>query len=259
MVKHGFSFDRTNVLLKVCMVLFFVFAGATAANSQSSVEKVIVPECIKNLPDTLSSFGPLKNWHGASFGVCQNEASPWVIELHDDSYGEGFLTSGRALTLLFFDDPDADGSPLTKGKLPVPIVLQPVSKQAWLVSQLIDGKVEKWGIGIYYYAWGPTYKSLEPLKEHEPDWGDQDLRMFRCVEDKEFSCVSYYDLRKCSLEDLRGKRPGQQVDLPSEITISVWKKTPKIGPEIFQDFARVDQLTRQLALVLADIRCAGGL
>ena len=155
---------------------------------------------------------------------------------------------------MYFNDPVL--KPI-RGTLPYAAVLQPVSDQVWLFGQLIDGKFEKWGKGIFYYAWGPSNSLQLSQKNGIPDWGDQDLRMFRCVTNDGLSCITYYDLRKCTLDDMNNDRSKE--DKPTEITLSVRKKVADSGPEILHDFNNTDLLTRQLMIVLADLRCEGGL
>lgn len=239
------------------LLLLATTQGLALSSDLSTTEEVIVPKCVKNLSTTIANLRMRQNWLNSHPTLCPNESGQWIIQLHELQFGNNLLTSGKALILLYFDDPVLKQ---IQGTLPHAVVLQPVSDQVWLFAQLINGKVEKWGKDIFYYAWAPSNSLQLSQKTGIPDWGDQDLRMFRCVSDSGISCVTYYDLRKCSLDDMNNNRGnGAKPDKQTDIIISASKKSSTETPEIVGDFEPVDLLIRQLAIELADIRCASEL
>jgi hypothetical protein len=182
-----------------------------------------VPACVAEMAEAIPTHD-----FGDTLPICPIAAAPWDIRLHRHTIGQ--MTDGTALGILHMPQPDD----IPYEDRPLPVVLLPRSQNVWSIGYMYRGEVLPERVGQRYFLWAPGNNNRRGFTPDEVDWGDAAARMFRCLTYKEESCITYYPIGNCRIEEAEG----------TEFMLSVRRQDSMDVIDMLDTFEPADKLAR---------------
>lgn len=172
--------------------------------------------------------------------ICEEELAPWQATLQHHTVG--WMTDGTALGLLHM--PQRDDVP--QDDWPLPVVLLPRSEHVWYVGSMYKDHILPELVGLRYFLWTPG-NSRSGFGPDNVSWGQDSARLFRCLSHDGQSCITYYPVKSCSVEER---------DEPDSVFV-VRRKDDMDPVDLLESFKPADDLLGVLAESAWAAKCRG--